>query len=105
MATSGLAKCIYNTCTGTSKNKNPNLTFHRFPATEKDEERCEQWIILSGVRDKVQNLTRTQLRQRYLCSRHFSTTSYYNDKSKNLVKNALPIDYLDNDNNALVKNT
>ncbi|XP_056647144.1 uncharacterized protein LOC130451850 [Diorhabda sublineata] len=61
-------KCVYFKC-GLSKRSDPTIKMYRFPVY--DPTRCQKWIIHSG-NAVLANLSQKSLRNKLICSKHFS---------------------------------
>ena len=78
-------KCIYPGCGLTNqKIDSQHISFFKFPS---NDERCKTWLINCKLDDWME-MSSTQLKNKYLCGRHFSKDSFH--ASGQLRNNAVP---------------
>lgn len=70
-----------------NKNQCPDLSFFRFP---KDVERSKKWVINSGRKDLKNKDVEYLYENIKLCSNHFESSQFMNEKKNKLVWNAVP---------------
>ena len=79
-------KCVYPFCGLTNRKvTDSSISFYKFPIN--DSNRCITWLINCGLDDWVE-MSNSELKNKYLCSRHFSKDSFY--ASGRLRNNATP---------------
>ena len=79
-------KCVYPFCGLTNRKvTDSSISFYKFPINDSD--RCITWLINCGLDDWVE-MSNSELKNKYLCSRHFSKDSFY--ASGRLRNNATP---------------
>ncbi|XP_077302901.1 uncharacterized protein LOC143923215 [Arctopsyche grandis] len=81
----GGCRCSYKTC-----NKVTDGKTHFFHYPVRDENRCNQWIIHSNRLD-LKSVTRSQLKNKVVCEKHFPEQMFMNYKHERLVHTAVPI--------------
>ena len=68
-------KCVYRFCVLTNRKvTDSSISFYKFPIN--DSNCCITWMINCGLDDWVK-MSNSELKNQYLCSRHFSKDYFY----------------------------
>ncbi|XP_068083538.1 uncharacterized protein [Anabrus simplex] len=82
------AKCqICGICADSEEVQQQGILFHRFLVARLDI--CRKWLDVVGV-ERLRQLPSTQLKSRFVCSRHFRRSSYPGPLSRVPYQDAVP---------------